>query len=195
MDQNQQQDFSYLYSQQTPLHSNEGDPNKMKRIIIGGSALFIFVLIVIGVLMMLLQGPNYRGKLIDIAAEQTEVGRVAGLALDNTTSSTDTKILASNISSISVGSVYSLENYIGDNFELPATSAELKSKVNSAADKRLETAASSNNYDEDFIIVMEALLQSTNQNILTFGETLEEGEVRLLLQEIYLSNQALLESF
>lgn len=152
-----------FYNESTDFQAK--DPNKTRRMIIGGAGLLMFLMIVGIVLTLLLSSPSVRPNLAKIASLQSETIRISDIALDSNRLDRQTASIATNFKIIATDSIAKINFWVDNNLDTSLTETELFSETNEQYDTALAQAEELNTYDQTFKQIIEELTNQTYNEI------------------------------
>jgi hypothetical protein len=187
-----QNPYDFITNPQTPPKRRfSGGNSFMTRLlmVVGGGVLLI---IIISVAVSLL-GRSSQGNvsaLKNLVSEQEELVRIAGIGSKNAQDTTvRSRALTTELSTET--QQQSLINYL-EKLGVKVSEEELASQKNSSTDSELESAASSNRFDDEFSATLTGLLNEYATNLQEIYNSTSNEETKQVLSESYSSTATLL---
>ena len=150
----------------------------------------LLIIVIVAVNALFFNKENNATKLSSLAAEQTEIIRVADLGLKTATDG-DVKGFAETARLSVQSHLNLLKAYLTKN-SVELTPLILKSKLNSKTDAALTSAAAANRYDEVFKETLKTELKSYAVSIQASYKTASNETSKKLLSDMYDSIETLL---
>lgn len=150
-------------------------------LVVGGAVVLMLVAFV--VMSLFFKGSGQTDKLVSLAAQQTEIARIAELGAKNA-KSPDTRNFAVTTSLALTSSGQDIKELLKKQGR-KLDAKELAAKKNSETDKKLEAAANANRYDEVFLEILNSQLNSYKQAVKELHASSTQKSEKELLNKSY----------
>jgi hypothetical protein len=171
------------------LLGNLQSPNK-RFMTVGVGGLLILIILIFVLKIVLGGGPN-TVPFVTVAQDQTEIARVAGLALQQQNAAQTTQNVAITIQSSLTTEVQQLTAYLKEH-GVSVSSTTLTALKNTKTDTTLSAASTNDNYDGTFLSLMQTFLTKYRQSINTAYDDSTGSGIKTILRGEYKSAGLLL---
>lgn len=181
----QQPDFSFISQNNNQKKSFiAGAQTKTQRLmLVGLIAVTVIILIVVGSILVNVFTTDYKEKLTDLAAYQTEVVRIMDLGAEGSSSSEIKNISKTASAVISTQAQKTVS--VASKKSIKITSKELLSGATTDSDKLLDAAKNNNTYDETFKKIYTAKLTEYQTKLKSLISSEGDKTVKAALTDYY----------